>query len=166
MRFLAPWCSALFVFAASLLFFASPARAELQFCNLTGTDSQVIEGHRTGGHDGLVVNGTFIVRKGKCGVIVPGRLSARRYYLHIQENHDSYGGASRLCVYNLYHFTITNEDAPDFRCSGSVTPSNVHMPGFTNVSMHLAGFMAVDSNGEATIVVTQRKDTTIHFVLK
>ncbi len=45
-------------------------------------------------------------------------------------------------------------------------PDSFHMAGFVNVSMHLSKFMALTTNGEATATITQRRDTSIHFVLK
>jgi uncharacterized membrane protein len=143
------------------------ARADLRYCNNTVKDAQVMEGHHTS-KDGLTVQGTFHVRKGTCGVIVPGTLKgARRYYLRVLINGEAYGDpANRLCIYDVMHFTIDGEDRPSFRCGGSVLPNNIHMGGFTNSSMHLAAFMSIDTNGEASTVVTQRPNFSMHFQLK
>jgi uncharacterized membrane protein len=142
------------------------ARADLRFCNQTSKDAQVIEGHQTP-KNGLVVQGTFPVRAGTCGVIVPGTLQARRYYLRVISNGEGYGStANHLCVYDLAHFTIDGEDAPSFRCSGSVMPSNIHIAGFTNESMHLAEFMEINTNGEANAVLTQLKTLGFRYQLK
>jgi uncharacterized membrane protein len=151
----------------SMIAAPEPAQADLRYCNSTVKDARVIEGHHTS-KDGLTVQGTFNVRKGTCGVIVPGSLkAAKRYYLRVLINGESYGDpANRLCIYDVMHFTIDGEDRPSFHCGGSILPNNVRMGGFTNSSMHLADFMSIDTNGEASMVVTQRANFSMHFQLK
>ena len=84
---------------------------------------------------------------------------------HRGEAHGSH--ENRLRTYDVAHFTIDGEDTPNFHCRGTVTPKNVNIPGFTNPSaMHLAAFMAVDTNGEANMVSTQSKTYSFHFQLK
>jgi uncharacterized membrane protein len=143
------------------------AQADLRYCNKTVKDAQVMEGHHTS-KDGLTVQGTFNVHKGTCGVIVPGTLkAARRYYLRVLINGEAYGDpANHLCVYDVAHFTIDDEDRPGFRCGGGILPKNIHMSGFTNSSMHIADFMSIDTNGEANMLITQRPDFSMHFQLK
>jgi hypothetical protein len=46
-------------------------------------------------------------------------------------------------------FTIAAEDKPGFKCRDSI-----------------ATFMSIPSYGHSTMIVTQRKDASIHFVLK
>jgi len=142
-----------------------PAEADLQFCNQTSNDSYVQEGHRTL-HDGLTVHGTTIVKKGTCGVIVPGRLTPHSYYLRIVNNHQSYGSDTRLCVVDMADFTIAAEDRPGFKCRGNIMGTGFHIAGFKNEPMYLASFVSIASYGSATMIVTQRKDTSIHFLLK
>jgi uncharacterized membrane protein len=125
-----------------------PASADLQFCNQTTSDSYIQEGHHTA-HTGLTVHGTITVKKGTCGVVVPGRLTPHSYYLRVLNNHESYGGDNRLCVLNMADFTIAAEDKPGFKCRDSI-----------------ATFMSIPSYGHSTMIVTQRKDASIHFVLK
>jgi uncharacterized membrane protein len=120
----------------------------LQFCNQTTSDSYIQEGHHTA-HTGLTVHGTITVKKGTCGVVVPGRLTPHSYYLRVLNNHESYGGDNRLCVLNMADFTIAAEDKPGFKCRDSI-----------------ATFMSIPSYGHSTMIVTQRKDASIHFVLK
>lgn len=142
-----------------------PASADLQFCNQTSSDSYIQEGHHTA-HTGLTVHGTITVRKGTCGVVVPGRLTPHSYYLRVVNNHESYGGVSRLCVLNMADFTIAAEDKPGFKCRGNIIPSYYHMTGFKNEAFYLATFMSIPSYGHATMIVTQRKDASIHYLLK
>jgi uncharacterized membrane protein len=155
------------LFVASLITAPEAAQADLRYCNQTAKDAQVMEGHHTV-KDGLTVQGTFNVRKGTCGVIVPGSLkAAKRYYIRVLINGEAYGdSANHLCIYDLAHFTIDDEDSKSFRCGGSVLPSNIHVGGFTNSSMHLADFMSIDTNGEANMVVTQSANFSMHFQLK
>jgi uncharacterized membrane protein len=95
------------------------------------------------------VPGTITVKKGTCGVVVPGRLTPHSYYLRVLNNHESYGGDNRLCVVDMADFTIAAEDKPGFKCRDSI-----------------ATFMSIPSYGHSTMIVTQRKDASIHFVLK
>jgi uncharacterized membrane protein len=142
-----------------------PAMADLLFCNQTSSDSYVQEGHRTP-HDGLTVRGTMTVKKGTCGVIVPGRLAPHSYYLRIINNHHNYGSDTRLCVVDMADFTITAEDRPGFTCRGNIMGTGFHIAGFKNEPMYLASFVSIASYGSPTMIVTQRKDTSIHFLLK
>ena len=142
-----------------------PASADLQFCNQTTSDSYIQEGHHTA-HTGLTVHGTITVKKGTCGVVVPGRLTPHSYYLRVVNNHESYGSDSRLCVLNMADFTIAAEDKPGFKCRGNVIPTYYHMAGFKNEPYYLAKFMSIASYGHSTMIVTQRKDLSIHYLLK
>jgi uncharacterized membrane protein len=142
-----------------------PASADLQFCNQTASDSAVIEGYRTP-HDGLSVHGLIVVKKGTCGVIVPGRLTAPTYYLRIVKSGISYGGDSSLCVVDMSDFTIEAEDKAGFKCQGPMMGNEVHIPGFKDMPLHLASFMSIASSGKSTMIVTQRNDASVHLQLK
>jgi hypothetical protein len=63
-------------------------------------------------------------------------------------------------------FTIAAEDKPGFKCRGNVIPTYYHMAGFKNEPYYLATFMSIASYGHSTMIVTQRKDLSIHYLLK
>jgi hypothetical protein len=63
-------------------------------------------------------------------------------------------------------FTITAEDRPGFKCRGNIVGNGFHSAGFKNEPMYLATFVSIASYGNDTMIVTQRKDTSIHFLLK
>jgi uncharacterized membrane protein len=82
------------VLASALLVTTKEARADLRFRNMSATDSQVLEGHRTTG-DALFGRGTFTMRKGTCGVIVSEVMQAKPYYLRVLSDGEAYG-ATRI----------------------------------------------------------------------
>jgi hypothetical protein len=111
------------------------------------------------------------VKKGTCSVIVPGRLAPHSYYLRVIQDNGSYGGADRLCIADMADFTITGEDRPGFKCRGNIVAASTSqlahvLPGFKNKPLHLASFMTIPSYGHATMIVTQRNNGTVHYVLK
>jgi uncharacterized membrane protein len=146
-----------------------PASADLRFCNQTSADSYIIEGYHTA-HDGLTVHGSIHVKKGTCGVIIPGNLAPNSYYLRVVQADRFYGGSVKLCVLDLYDFTLKDEDRPGFKCSGMFLPAGFDMPavikGYKNKPYYLAGFMSIASYGYPTMIVTQRKDASVHYELK
>jgi uncharacterized membrane protein len=151
--------------ASSLAVTTRPASGDLRFCNNTSSDSGVIEGHRTA-HDGLTVHGIMQVKKGTCGVIVSGRLTAPTYYVRIEKDDFSYGGDSKLCVIDGYEFTFRGEDEPNFKCQGKLMGDALHIPGFTNPPKHLVSFLSLATGGKATMILTQRLDRSIHVLVK
>ena len=166
MKAFAALCVVAIVCVLALIAVRDNARADFRFCNETTSDSHVMEGHDVA-NKGLTVTGTYTVRKGTCGVIVPGRLQSKRYFFRVIWNGEEYGDhRNQLCIYDMAHFTIEDEESPHFHCRGTAMPEDVHIPGFVNERMHLAPFMAVITNGEANLLVTQRKTGGFHFQLK
>jgi uncharacterized membrane protein len=151
--------------AGAIAFTQAPARADLRFCNQSNSTSRVMEGHMTS-KSGFTVTGTYTVRSGTCGVIIPGKLTAKRFYLRILAPRATYGGAYNLCVMDAMHFSITDELAASFRCKTDDIQKYVHIKGFTNPEEHLAGFLDFNTNGEPSVTFTQLKNNTFRDDLK
>jgi uncharacterized membrane protein len=156
--------TALCAILATTAIVAAPhaARADLRYCNETGHEAQLSEGHANGG-DGMTVKGTFVVRNGTCAVLVPGPLNVRRYYVHIDVNGYSIGSKrNMLCVFPMLHYEIAKQDRPGFACRGKAFPDDaVHIKGFVNVAMRLEPFVAIDTQGSKNVTLTQRSDYSI-----
>jgi len=87
-------------FIAALIVFmlSSPqAEAALKVCNRTAHAARVAVGRFDGRH--WLSEGWWSVAPKACGVLVPGTLKARYYYLYAADNGSgSWSGASRFCV--------------------------------------------------------------------
>jgi len=85
---------------------ASPAAADLRFCNRTPGKVYVAVGHRD--KDGWVSEGWFNFEPNVCDALLPGALTSRYYYVYvIDETSDGEGsGKAFLCTTPSKMFTI------------------------------------------------------------
>jgi uncharacterized membrane protein len=135
---------------------AAAARADLRFCNQTTTPSEVIEAHVIP-RQGLTVTGTVTVKAGRCGIVVPGRLTAPNYFVHVDNAGLAYGGTAHLCVLTMYSFHFEEEDASGFRCNSR---RNEFIRG---VKERLENFFGFNMGHSTTLTVTQRRNRTFHY---
>jgi uncharacterized membrane protein len=117
------------VAAVAFLVLATPASAELRFCNKTGYPIAVAIGSQEG--DVSVSEGWWRIQGGTCAVVISGDLTKRYIYFHAK--HEEIGGEWS----GDYYFCVSENS---FTIEGD---KNCESRGYTRV-----GFIEIDTGDE------------------